>query len=124
MKIKISNKVQELEGNVIEKVATPFGNSAHLNIGKLHTGEVMKVISENVPEYEWILSKTALAEVQKECGKILAKEEGRLKHLKVQAVNNLSKRFDLSELTKVTDILAKDKRNKSMIKTIKKTYNL
>jgi len=33
MKIKVTKEIKEYDGAVEEKTVTPFGNSAHINIG-------------------------------------------------------------------------------------------
>lgn len=123
-KIKITKEIKEYEGNVEEKVATPFGTSAHINVGKKHTGKIMPLISPSNPEYKWVLSKDDLKKVVKECKRILDKEVGKLKHYKEQAVKNIQNKFLLSDLAKVVEILNKDKKNSSLVKKIKKTYTL
>jgi putative transposon-encoded protein len=123
-KIKVTKEIKEYEGNVEEKVATPFGTSAHINVGKKHTGKIMPLITPTNPEYNWVLPSTDLTKVERECNKILSKETGRLVHLKKQAVKKLADRFFIEDLAKVIKILSKDKKNASLIKKIKQTYSL
>ena len=124
MKIKVTKELQEYEGTVEEKVATPFGTSAHINVGKKHTGKVMAMISPSNPQYKWVLPNEDLKQVVTNCKKILAKEGGRLKVYKEEMVENIQGKFAIEDLAKVLDILKKDKENISLIKKIKQTYNL
>jgi len=123
-KIKITKEIKEYDGIVEEKVATPFGNSAHINVGKKHTGKIMPIINLTNPEYKWVLSMDDFKKTVKGCNEILKEENGKLKHYKEEAVKNLQFRFTLGDLAKVIDILKKNKANNSLIKTIKNTYGL
>lgn len=123
-KIKITKDIKEYEGNVEDRVATPFGNSAHINVGKKHTGKILSVIAPTNPKYKWVLPKSDLNRVVKKCGKILEKDNGKLKHYKKELVKNLQDSFSIGDLYKVIDILKKDKKNISLVKTIKTTYGL
>ena len=121
MKIKIISKEKEYEGSVEEKVATPFGNSAHINVGRKHSGKYLSVIIPSKPEYSWVLSEADLSLVVKECREILKNDNGELKHYKQEALKNVqSKRFSLNDLEWVLKIL----KNKPLIKKIKFVYSL
>jgi putative transposon-encoded protein len=124
MKIKITKEIKEYDGAVEEKVVTPFGNSAHINVGKKHTGKIMPVINLSNPEHKWVLSISHLKKVVTECKRLLEKDEGKLKHHKEEAVKKLQFRFTMGDLSKVVDILKQNKANNSLIKTIKNTYGL
>jgi len=124
MKIKITKEIKEYEGEVIEKVVTPFGNSAHINVGKKNTGKIMPLINLTNPEYKWVLSSTDLKKVVQECKRLLKKDTSKLKHYKEGAVKNIQDRFMLEDLRKVIDILNEDSANNSLIKSIKSTYEL
>ena len=124
MKIKITKEIKEYEGTVAEKVATPFGNSAHINVGKKHTGKVMSVIDPSNPKYKWVLPSKDLKKVTQECRRLLKSDTGKFGHLKEGSVKNLQDRFTLKDLSKVIDILKRNKVNNPLIKTIKSTYGL
>lgn len=124
MKIKVTKEIKELEGNLEEKVATPFGNSAHINVGKKHTGKVLSIIEPANPDYKWVLPPRVLVTVLSECKQILSQDTGRLVFLKMKAVNSLGGTFKIEDLSKVLDILKKKKSNHKLIMLIKKTYNL
>ena len=124
MKIKITKEIKEYQGTVTEKVVTPFGNSAHINVGKKNTGKIMPLINLTTPEYKWVLSSKDLKKVTQECKRLLKSDTSKLKHYKKGAVENLQDRFMLEDLRKVLDILKEDKANNQLIKSIKSTYNL
>ena len=124
MKIKVTKEIQEYNGTVEEKVATPFGTSAHINVGKKHTGKIMGVISPSNPQYKWVLPSEDLKQVVKECTKIIKAENGKFEHYREQLVKNIQDKFSIGDLAKVVDILKKDKKNASLVKKIKQTYGL
>lgn len=124
MKIKVTKEVKEYQGTITEKVATPFGNSAHINVGKKHTGKIIPIIDLTNPEYKWVLSSEDLKKVVQECKRLLKSDTSKLRHYKEGAVKNLQDRFVLEDLKKVLDILKKNKANSSLIKSIKSTYGL
>lgn len=124
-KIKITKEIKEYEGTIEEKVVTPFGNSAHINVGKKHTGKILPIIIQSDPEYKWILSDIDLKEVVKECKRLLKNEKGRFKFYKVSALKNIqSGKFNMGDLVWVVSILEKSSKNILLVKRIKSTYNL
>lgn len=124
MKIKITNEVKEYEGTVTEKIVTPFGNSAHISVGKKHTGKIIPMVVPSNPKYKWVLPIMVLKKVETECNKILAKEDGKMVHFQRQAVGNLADVFSVEDLNKVIKILEQEKKNNSLIKHIKNTYEI
>ena len=124
VKIKITSKEKEYEGIVEEKVATPFGTSAHINIGKKHSGKVIPIIIPAHPEYAWVLPERDLTLTIQGCKEALKNEDSRLKHYKLEAVKNIQcKRFSLEDLEQILDILGWHSKNISLIKKIKSAYN-
>jgi len=124
MKIKVTKEVQELEGIIEEKVATPFGTSAHINVGKAHTGKVTHLVIPNNPEYEWVLSKEDLKRTIDICNKVLNKQEGQTIQLKRNMIKDLNKRFTLQSLHLAVELLGEVKGASSLATKIKKTYKL
>jgi putative transposon-encoded protein len=126
MKIKILSKEKEFEGAVEEKVVTPFGNSAHINVGKKHSGKYLPVVFPTKTDYAWVVfPEASLSQVVKECQEILKNEDSRLKHDELGAVKNIqSKRFSLADIELVVEILKKNPKNNHWVKKIKSTYNL
>ena len=125
MKIKVTKEVKELQGSIIEKVATPFGNSAHINVGKKHTGKFLSIIEPENPEYAWVLSKEDLKKTIALCNKVLDTEDNKLTQVKRNRVNDLKdRRFEVGSLYTVIGLLEKVKGENPLLKLIKKTYNL
>ena len=124
MKIKITTKEKEFEGVVEEKVATLFGTSAHINVGKKHTGKIIPIIIPAKPEYSWVLTKEDLKLVVHRCKEIVKKDDSRTRHYKVNAIDNIqAKRFSMEDLIWVVTILGQDLRNAPLIKKINSTYS-
>ena len=126
MKIKITSKEKEYEGIVEEKVATPFGTSAHINIGKKHNGKVIPIIIPAHPEYAWVLPETDLKEAVKRCKELSNKNpNGREEHYELGIIDNIQeKRFSLEDLKRIIAILGQDFKNTPLVKRIKSAYNL
>jgi putative transposon-encoded protein len=125
MKVKITSKEKEYEGIVEEKVVTPFGNSAHINVGRKHSGKYLPIIIPANPEYAWVLPERDLTLTIQECKEALKNEDSKLKHYKLEAVKNIQcKRFSLADLELVLKILDENLKNKPQIKKIKTAYNL
>lgn len=123
-KIKITSKEKEFEGIVEEKVATPFGTSAHINIGKKHSGKVIPVIIPANPEYAWVLPEKDLTSTIQGCQEALKNDDSKLKHYKLEAVKNIQcKRFSLADLGQVLDILSGHSKNFPLVRKIKRVYN-
>jgi len=124
-KIKITSKEKEFEGIVEEKVVTPFGNSAHINVGRKHSGKYLPVIIPAKPEYAWVLSEADLNLAIRECKEALKNDDSKLKHYKLEAVKNTqSKRFSLADLEQVMSILSGHSKNIPLVRRIRKAYNL
>lgn len=126
MKIKITSKEKEYEGAVEEKVATPFGTSAHINIGKKHSGKVIPIIIPAHPEYAWVLPEKDLKEAVKRCKELSNKNpNGREEHYELGIIDNIQeKRFSLEDLKRIIAILGQDFKNTPLVKRIKSAYNL
>ena len=126
MKIKITSKEKEYEGIVEEKVATPFGTSAHINIGKKHSGKVIPIIIPTNPEYAWVLPEADLKEAVKRCKELSNKNpNGREEHYELGIIDNIQeKRFSLEDLKRIIAILGQDFKNTPLVKRIKSAYNL
>lgn len=128
MKIKITSKEKEFEGAVEEKVVTPFGNSAHINVGKKHSGKYLPIVFPTKTDYAWVVFPlSSLGQIVEECQEVLKDEDGRLKHHDLEAVKNIqSKRFSLEDLQTVVEILNRNPKpsNRALIKKIKSAYNL
>ena len=125
-KIKITSKEKEYEGSVEEKVVTPFGNSAHINVGRKHSGKVIPIIIPAKPEYAWVLPEADLKEAVKRCKEMLKKSgESRFNFNKAEAIDNIQeKRFSLEDITWIVSLLCDDLKNISLAKKIKSAYNL
>lgn len=124
VKIKITSKEKEYEGIVEEKVATPFGTSAHINIGKKHSGKVIPIIIPAHPEYAWVLPERDLTLTIQGCKEALKNDDSKLKHYKLEAVKNVqSKRFSLADLEQVVSILCSHSKNIPLARRIKSAYN-
>ena len=66
MKIKITNKDQEIEGKIHQGVVKPFGTSAHIPFRKEHTAKHINIIVPNDATYSWIFSEEELNQFIKE----------------------------------------------------------
>jgi len=126
MKIKITSKEKDFEGIVEEKVATPFGTSAHINIGKKHSGKYLPVIIPAKPEYAWVLPEADLKEAVKRCKELSNKNpNGREEHYELGIIDNIQEKiFSLEDLKRIIAILGQDFKNTPLVKRIKSAYNL
>jgi putative transposon-encoded protein len=126
MKIRVTDKVKEIEGQIIERVVTPFGTSAHIPFSKQHVGKIVSVIVPEESEYTWVLSKKELDEVIKASDKVLkSQKESRLTFFKRGCINHLKdKIFSYDDLIKVLGILEESKNYKVLAEKIRKTYSL
>jgi len=125
-KIKITSKEKEYEGSVEEKVVTPFGNSAHINVGRKHSGKFLPIIIPAKPEYAWVLPEADLKEAVKRCKELSNKNpNGREEHYELGIIDNIQeKRFSLEDLKRIIAILGQDFKNTPLVKRIKSAYNL
>ena len=123
MKVKVTKEIKELEGNLVEKVATPFGTSAHINVGKKHTGKVMSYVVPEIPEYEWVLSENDLKKTQSICKKLLKDKEGKLVQVERNLIAELSGRFNVESLYAIERWLKETSKGKVLLRKIKKTYD-
>lgn len=126
MKIKITKETKEIDGQVIDKSVTFFGTSAHIPFSKSHLGKIVSVVVPSEPKYIWLFNSEKLKEVVKECKKIIASEpESRFTTLKEEFVFNIQqKTFSLDDIIKVVEILNKDKKNKSLVESLRQAYNI
>jgi putative transposon-encoded protein len=125
-KIKVTNEIKEMDGEVIEKTVTPFSGSAHISFPKKHTGKMVNVIVPTTARYTWVFSRQELADAIKSCRNVLkSQKESKLTFHKEQCITNLSqKTFSLQDLSVVLSLLQEDKSKCQLAKRIKDTYNL
>jgi putative transposon-encoded protein len=124
MKIKITTKEKEFEGEVIERTVSPSGNSAHIPFARKHIGKNVNVIVPSDASYSWVLTREDLKLVVHRCKEIVKKDDSRTRHYKVNAIDNIqAKRFSMEDLIWVVTILGQDLRNAPLIKKINSTYS-
>ncbi len=124
-KIKITGKTLEIEGEVENKIVTPTGNSAHINIQKKHIGKNLKVIYPKNVKYSWIFSNEDLSNVVKICNDyLLNKVDQKMDFDKRGSVKNIQNNtFSLHDLYQVTEML-KEVGEKKILKKILKAYSI
>ena len=120
-KIKIIEKEIEIEGTIEKGNVKPFGTSSHIPFTKKHLGKVVKVVVPIKPKYVWLISKEEKNKLLKYAKKNIEKENGKLKHYRLQSLRDLEKtEFDLDSLVKVLDFF----HDKELIKKINSLYGL
>lgn len=125
MKIKVTNEIKEVEGEIVSKPVMPFGTSAHINVSRKHIGKIVDVVISSSPKYTWVLSDVELDELIDIANKSLDKREGRLSFAIRNALKSLSSRtFDIDELLLIIGLIQEDKsaKNNPLILKIDRFY--
>lgn len=121
-KVKITKEIKELEGDVVEKVVTPFGTSAHIGFSKKHTGKYVDIVIPKEPSYSWILSKEELKTFTDGAKEII--EDGKLRVHELDRVNRLKKlRFSLADLDYLCILLEEKNKCSVITKKIRKAVD-
>jgi len=125
MKIKITNKEQELEGKIMAGVVKPSGTSAHIPFSKQHIAKKVSVIVSTEPFYSWILSDAELNKFILEAKKVIEKEGGKLAFYKLEKLERIRKsKFKIEDMERICEILKENNKLLPLTKKIEKLYNL
>ena len=130
--IKVTEKVHEFEGEVINGVVKSFGTSAHIPFSKKFMGRKVKIIvpagNEGNNDRVWVLTDKELEEFVGNCKKALKEQpESRLTFHKKGVIENIeTKNFSENDLVKAIEILkqSKNKKDIEISKKIEKVYGL
>ena len=121
MKIKITNKEQEIEGKIEKGVVKPFGTSAHIPFSKQHTAKKVNIIIPTDTTYSWIFSDKELKQFVSEAKKIIEKENGKLAFYKLESLNRIkNSNFQIGDLAVICLILKENHKLKELVKKIEK----
>jgi len=122
--IKITSKIEELEGEIINGKVTPFGTSAHIPFSKKHIGKKIKIIIPEEPNYIWILSDKDKQLALKSAEKYIKEQNGKFEHHRLGVLDNIKENdFNIDDLLKLIRFLI-ESGNQSIGLKIKKIYNL
>lgn len=120
-KIKIIKGEIELEGDVVGKVVTPFGTSAHIPFSKKHTGKNVEVVIPKNPHYSWVLSKADLKHFIEVCKKTISKGDAKLMRHKLDRLKRIEKgKFLLEDLEYFCILLEEEKQGLELVKKIRR----
>jgi len=89
MEIKITKDSHTINGNLIDAKISKFGNSCHIPIAKKHLAEKVKIIIPIETRYYWIFSELELEDFIEKCKIKIKEKSSKLKHLRVEALENL-----------------------------------
>jgi len=121
LKIKITSKEKEIEGNITSGVVKPFGTSAHIPFSKQHIAKKVNVVVPVNPNYSWIFSESELNQFISEAKKIIEKEGGKLAFYKLESLNRIkSSNFQIGDLATICSILKENNRLNKLVKKIEK----
>jgi putative transposon-encoded protein len=124
-KIKITEKTQEIEGNMKKGNVKPFGTSAHIPFSKSHLGKIVNVIIPFSPKYVWIFDEKLREKLIKLSKQSALKNSKKDTHYFLGCIDDFSKKeFNLDSLIKVIFLLENDKTLKDDLVLIKKSYNI
>jgi putative transposon-encoded protein len=123
-KIKITEKTQEIEGNLKKGNVKPFGTSAHIPFSRSHLGKIVNIIIPFSPKYVWIFDE----ELREKLIKLSKKNAENYKkdvHYFLGCIEDFSKdEFNIDSLIKVIFLLENDKTLKDDLIMIRKSYNI
>lgn len=124
-KIKVIEKSEEIEGDIIEGKVTPFGTSGHISFPKRFIGRKVKVIVPDSEELFWIFDEKLREKLIRLSKKSAFKNTKKDTHYFLGCIENFSqKEFDLDSLVKVLYLLENNKSLESELLLIKKAYGI
>jgi len=124
-KIKITSKEQIIEGNLIDNVVKPFGNSAHIPISKKHTGKKIGVVVPEEPFYAWVLNKEKGKRFLAKAKQLNKRKGGKLEFHTRECIQRIEEgNFKIEDLEKIYELIAEAEPKNLIIKELKRVYNL
>ena len=121
VKIRITSREIEIEGQIEKGRVTPFGTSAHIPFKKKHTGKVVSIVVSKNGKYIWLLNTQERKVLIESARKNIEKAGGKLRHYRLQLLEDLeNKEFSIYSLIKVLRFVD----NKELVNKIKGLYNL
>jgi len=120
MKIKITNKEQEIEGKIEKAVVKPTGTSAHIPFSKQHMAKHVSVIVPTDATYSWIFSDAELKQFVSEAKKLIEKDGGKLAFHKLECLKRIeNSNFQIGDLAKICSILNENHKLGKLVSKIK-----
>jgi len=120
MEIKITKDSHTINGDLLDSKVTKFGNGCHIPIAKEHFAKKVKVILPNDVRYFWVFGELELNSFIEMCEDKIGKKSNQLKHLRLEALENLkSNDFNSADITILVKLFDE---KYSIIKKIKSVY--
>ena len=123
--VKITKSIKEIEGNVFETLAKPFGDGSHVVLPKKYRGKYVHIITPIKPRYSWILSETEKDEVLLVCEKVLKRDSKKLRKYKMDKIQEIrNTKFEADVLIQVMEMLKESPKHAHLIKKIESKYDI